>query len=174
MRFSALLILGILIVSCFAQQKSAEELFIEARGYSFQGNDSMALKVYEEAYKLDSSSYALKREVLIRYLRTDQFKKAAIVIESIKDRNLSLVSLDQYSDGNKVAEFYCFYGDTVGACELWQRLIGVALKFHHVDSAIVLANSFAKNMPSYDLPKKIQTALIVLSQGALFQSNLFR
>jgi hypothetical protein len=159
MRLSALLLLGILIVPCFAQQKSVEELFLEARGYSFQGNDSMALKMYEKAYKLDSLSYTLKREILIRYLRTDQFKKAATIIESIQGRNLSLVSLDQYSDGNKVAEFYCFYGDTAGAYELWQRLIGVALKFQHKDSAIVLVNSFAKNMPNSNLPKVIKAAL---------------
>jgi hypothetical protein len=116
------------------------------------GRDSLALKACEEAYKKDSSSF-LKNVLLIRYLRADQFEKALKISKEVR------VDLDEYKDGNKVAEFYCYIQKIPEADSLWQQLIYNAVGAHQLDSALILANSFAKNIPR-SVPRMMQAYLM--------------
>jgi hypothetical protein len=135
-----------------AEQKTAEDWFIQARGYEMSGKDSLALKAYEEAFKVDSSAF-LKNVIVIRYLRVNQFEKAFKIAKDVQ------IGLNEYKDGNKVAEFYCYTTDTARAFELWKKLIYNAIEAHQLDSALILANSFVKNMPQYPVPRTMLSYL---------------
>ena len=139
-----------LLSSCLAQG-TAEEWFIQARCYEMQGYQDLALKAYERACNEDSSSF-LKGVLSIRYLRAGRFDK----IDSIPE---GLINLDEYNDGNKIAEFYCQASDTVRAFELWKSLILNAVSNHQLDSALVIANTFARKIPR-SVPRTMQAYLI--------------
>ena len=154
------LILTSLLSFCFAQEPLwfklecralAEEWFIQARCYEMQSQQSLALKAYERAYSEDSSSF-LKGMLLIRYLRAGRYDK----IDSIPE---GLINLDECNDGNKIAEFYCRISDTVRAFDLWKGLVLNAVSAHQLDSALILANSFAKNIPRL-VPRTMQAYLM--------------
>jgi len=74
--------------------------------------------------------------------------------------SISKENLNEYSDGNKIAEFYCYVSDTIRAYDFWQKLIYSAVEARQLDSALILADSFAKNLPQYAVPKKMQVYLV--------------
>ena len=150
MSTKTVLIITFLLSFCFAQE-SAEGWFIQARCYEMVGQQGPALKAYERAYSEDSNSF-LKGMLLIRYLRAGQFDK----VDSIPD---GLVNLNEYNDGNKIAEFYCKASDTARAFDLWKNLVLNAVSNHQLDSALVIANTFAKNIPLL-VPRTMQAYLI--------------
>jgi tetratricopeptide (TPR) repeat protein len=149
----AVVIITILLSFCCAQE-TAEDWFIQARGYEMGGQYSLALKAYEQAYKKDLSSAFLENVLLIRYLRANQFEKALGISKEIR------VGLNEYRDGNKVAEYYCYLQKTSQADSLWQQLIYNAVGAHQLDSALILANSFVQNRPNA-ISKTILSYLVV-------------
>ena len=150
MNTKTVLIITFLLSFCFAQE-SAEDWFIKARSCEMQGRQDLALKAYERAYNKDSSPF-LKGMLSIRYLRAGQFDK----VDSIPE---GLINLDEYSDGNKIAEFYCKASDTARAFDLWKNLVLNAVSNHQLDSALILANTFAKNIPRL-VPRTMQAYLM--------------
>jgi tetratricopeptide (TPR) repeat protein len=153
-------LLMILLSFCYAQG-SAEGWFILARDYEMIGYDNQAVEAYEKASSLDSESVFIKNLLFVRYLRADNFKKANSV--SIEDKT-KLIAFNEYKDGDKLAQFYCFVGDTDQAYVLWKKLIYNAVETRQLDSALVLANSFAKNMPQSQIPRVMQTYLLKKSK----------
>jgi hypothetical protein len=91
------------------------------------------------------------------FLENDQFDNLKLLMDKSDPKDIPKLGLDQYYYGNKVAEYYCFLGergyDSL-AFDLWQSLIGTAAKNRECDSALFLAESWVKNMPDYNLPKK--------------------
>ena len=153
MILKGLILTMILLSLCYAQE-TAEDWFIQARGYEMSCHDSLALKAYEEAYKKDLSSVFLKNALLIRYLRVNQFEKTLEMSKEVR------VCLNEYRDGNKVAEFYCYLQETSKADSLWQQLIYNAVGAHQLDSALILANSFVQNRSNV-ISKTILSYLII-------------
>ena len=151
-------VIVIVSLSCFAQQTaqdSAEVLFLQARHYSMQGKDSLALKSYEAAYTKDSNCLTLKKEVVIQCIKNSQFEKAITLISNGTAKFNLITDLAQYNYGNKVAEFYCFIEDTITADSLWTSLIYNAVQSRNFDSAVVLANSFEENIPNSQTPHQV-------------------
>jgi hypothetical protein len=148
----------VLTLLCGAQE-SEETCFIQARAYDMNGHDSLALQSYEKAYAMDPTSKFLKKEVLIRYIRRGLYDRVLDIVKTSTDK-IQLWDLNCYRNGDAVAKFYLYCDDTAQASELWQGLIINAVANDHLDSALILSDSFVKNMPLYSLPHRIQSKLL--------------
>jgi hypothetical protein len=92
------------------------------------------------------------------YLRNDRFASLDELIHATPSKHIPKIYPNQYFYGNKIAEYYCYLGDWKSdslAYELWQRLLYTAAVKGECDSVLFLAKSWAKNMPNFELPKKI-------------------
>ena len=154
-----LILLMLSLNFCAEDMYLAESLFLKARACKYQGNESLALKFYVEAYKRDPHSSFLRDFILVRYIKANRFKEAYDIYNSLENKSVQVDSED-CSEGSKVAEFYCYVKDTVQAYGLWQRLICNAVRDHAFDEALVMANAFAQNLPQFLVPKKIQIYLM--------------
>jgi len=110
-----------------------------------------------QAYLYDFGKGSTKDQYLF-YLRTGQFEEVTKIVSIAKSGELPEIKLNQYFDGNQAAKYLCSLGSKQGdslAYELWQKMIGTAANENHLDSALFLAESWVKNMPTLDLPKTI-------------------
>jgi hypothetical protein len=141
--------LGLILTLSFICLAQHEE-FIQARAYDIKGQDSLALQSYEQAYKLAPGSAFLKNEVVIRNIRLGFYDKALDIMGTSVDIAQNFCSPKKeaaYEDGDAVAKFYLYFDNANQASELWKGLILNAVAFHHLDSALILSDSFVKNMP---------------------------
>jgi tetratricopeptide (TPR) repeat protein len=148
-------------------QEMAKDYFIQARAYDMVGQDSLALNCYEKALSIDSNSKFLKKEVMLRYIRKTDYDKVLDLIGSSTDifKSLCTVKIEEearYTDGDAVAKFTLYCNNPAQAQTLWMSLIMNAVAFHHLDSAMVISDSFVKNMPQYPESWKIQSKLLTV------------
>jgi hypothetical protein len=87
------------------------------------------------------------------YLRAGQFEKLVNLVKNSDERDIPQLELNKYFDGNKIAEFYLYLKKDSIAYDLFQRLIGTAATENKLDSALFIAESWAKSMPNLELPK---------------------
>jgi hypothetical protein len=156
--------LGLMLALSFVclSSPNSENYFIQARAYDMFGFDSLALVSYEKAYECDPSSKFLKDEVTIRNIRRGNYDKALDLMGTSMDIIQSFCDPKKeanYKDGDALAKFYLYFDNAGQASELWKGLILNAVAFHHLDSALILSDSFVKNMPQDSEAHMMQSKL---------------
>lgn len=95
----------------------AHDFFVQARDYERRGMDEMALRLYELAYEYDSESKFLRKVLLGRYTRSENYAKALILLKG--DREIS--DLDN-EEKRLLVSIYLKMGEMAKAAEVMELI----------------------------------------------------
>jgi hypothetical protein len=107
------------------------------------------------------------KEQYLHLLQVGQFTELLELVKTVDPKDIPEIGLNQYFMGSQLAGFLAYSGYDSVAYETFQKLIGMAVTKNHLDSAKMVAESFAKTFPKYDLPVKILKTLAIAKKGAV-------
>jgi hypothetical protein len=105
------------------------------------------------------------KEQYLYFLQAGQFDELSDLVKTMDPKDIPEVGLNQFFMGSRLAGFLAYSGYDSVAYETFQKLIGMAVSKNQLDSAQMVAESFAKTYPKFDLPVKILKTLAIARKG---------
>lgn len=105
------------------------------------------------------------KEQYLHLLQAGQFDNLLEVVKTADPKDIPEVGLNQFFMGSQLARFLSYSGYDSVAYETFQKLIGMAVTKNQLDSAQMVAESFVKTFPKYELPAKILKTLVEAKKG---------